>query len=74
MGTVNHGFQNVRGSHMTYLCLKKKKSMLPWQPLHSTLSLPRHTKIGNISLRNKHLGSACLHPDSLNLYPGGGRN
>lgn len=48
--------------------------MLPWQPLHSTPSLPRRTKIGNISLKNKHSGCACVHSDSLNPYPAGERN
>lgn len=32
---------------------------MPWQPLHSTQSLPRHTKIGNIFLRNTWVLPDC---------------
>lgn len=33
--------------------------MLSWQPFHSTQSLPRHTKIGNIFLKNTWVLPDC---------------
>lgn len=72
-GTLSSGSQNVRGSHVTNLL--KKKKVLPWQPLHSTRSLPRHTKIGKIFLRNtlkEHTRSDCaLAPPICTLLGAG---